>query len=288
MKFLMPVAASALALTAGACAAPTNTAVVTGRLDCPLSVGKMTRISAAPDGKSCLYNEPAGAEITLKLLPVTGGVEPTLAKIETELKAEAGAPAATDNMAEADEPPEPPAPPATPAAAMSQAAASKSAADAARVAAEAAHDAAVKAEVAAKGEEIKAKLDAHGVRISDDNESTHVNLPGIHISAEGDKADVRVGPIHVNANGETAIVKVVKDVRMRGEALSLQKRGLRASFIYAGEALTGGYKFVGYEASGPKSGPIAIAIVKAKSDASKDHSEIYDDVKRLVRRNGGA
>lgn len=290
MKYLMPVAASALALTAGACAAPTNTAVVTGRLDCPLSVGKMTRVSAAADGKSCLYSEPAGAEITLKLLPVTGGIEPTLAKVETELKAEAGAPApdAADKTAEADEPPAPPAPPATPGAALSQAEASKSAADAARVAADAAHDAAVKAEITAKVEDGKAKLDAHGIRISDDNDSTHVNLPGIHISAEGDKADVRVGPIHVNANGETAVVKVVKDVRMRGEALSLQKRGLRASFIYAGEALTGGYKFVGYEASGPKSGPIAIAIVKAKSDASKDHSEIYDDVKRLVRRNGGA
>lgn len=288
MKFLMPVAASALALTAGACAAPTNTAVVTGRLDCPLSVGEMTRVSAAADGKSCLYNEPAGAEITLKLMSVTGGIEPTLAKIEADLKAEAGAPADTDKTAEAGEPTAPPAPPATPAAAMSQAEVSKSAADAARVTADAARDAAVKAEVVAKVEDGKAKLDAHGIRISDDNESTHVNLPGIHISAEGDKADVRVGPIHVNANGETAVVKVVKDVRMRGEALSLQKRGLRASFIYAGEALTGGYKFVGYEASGPKSGPIAIAIVKAKSDASKDHSEIYDDVKRLVRRNGGA
>lgn len=285
MKFLMPVAASALALSAGACAAPTNTAVVTGRLDCPLNAGEMTRVSAAVDGKSCSYHEADGAEVTLKLVPVTGGVDATLAGIEAELKAEAGMPAT------AGEPPEPTAPPSapgTPAEAESQAEVAKAAADAAKVSADAARDAAVKAEITAGGAEVKAKLDAHGIQISDDNEATHVNLPGIHISANGDKADVRVGPIHVNANGETAIVKITKDVRMRGEALSLTKRGVRATFIYAGDALTGGYKFVGYEASGPKTGPLAVAIVKAKADAAKDHSDIYDDVKKLVRRNGGA
>ncbi|WP_304170249.1 hypothetical protein [Phenylobacterium aquaticum] len=285
MKFLLPIAASTLALTAGACAAPTNIAVATGRLDCPMNAGELTRISAATDGKTCLYHEADGAEVTLKLVPVTGGVDATLTAIEDQLKSEAGAPA---EAAEAPEPPVPPATPGTPVEAKAQANAAQSAAEAAKVSADAAQDAAIDAKVEAKGAEIKAKLDAHGVRISDDNETTHVNLPGIHISADGDKADVRVGPIHVNANGETAIIKMTKDVRMRGEALSMQKRGLRATFIYAGDALTGGYKFVGYEASGPKTGPLAVAIVKAKANAAKDHSDIYDDVKKLVRRNGGA
>jgi hypothetical protein len=62
------------------------------------------------------------------------------------------------------------------------------------------------------------------------------------------------------------------------------KRGFRATYILARDNLKDGYKAVGYEAGGPKTGPLTVALVKSKSG---DHHDIFSDVKRLVRRNGG-
>ena len=75
-------------------------------------------------------------------------------------------------------------------------------------------------------------------------------------------------------------------MRLRGEALNPQRRGVRATFIYTGHDLPEGFRFVGYEAGGPKTGPITVAVVKSKLDDDVG-SEIYPDVKRLVRKNGG-
>jgi len=284
MRSLSLLAATGLALTASACARPGPSPALLGRLDCPEHQGALARVSVAVDGKSCVYRVESG-EVTLSLVPVNGGPDATLAKIEADLKAEAGAPTGQAADTAAMEPAKPGA-----------------AAEARKVDAEAWSDAKVAQAGAAKvededtdeGSSIKArvreKLASRGIEADDkdkDGESAHINLPGIHIDAEGDRADVHVGPIHVDANGETATVKMSKSVRLRGEALSPTGSGIRASFIYAGEGLGGGYKYVGYEASGPKSGPLAVAVVRSKAGHSS-HGDLYDDVKHLVRRNGGA
>jgi hypothetical protein len=80
------------------------------------------------------------------------------------------------------------------------------------------------------------------------------------------------------------VIQVEKDVRLRGEALSPEKRGFRATYILATDNLRDGYRAVGYEAGGPKAGPITVAVVKSRS-GQRDH--VLSDVKRLVRRNGG-
>jgi len=255
-----------------------------GRLDCPAAQGQLTRMSVAPDGRSCVYRVQNG-EVTLSLVPVVGDADSTLAKIESDLKAEAGAPASAAGDTAAVEPPKPDAQ-----------------AEAQKVDTEAWTDAKVAEAGVAKDDSdddesdvggavrkrVRDKLAARGIDANDkDQESAHINLPGIHIDAEGDRANVHVGPIHVDANGETATVKMSKAVRLRGEALSPHANGIRASFIYAGEGLGGGYKYVGYEASGPKAGPLAVAVVRSKAGHS-GHGDLYDDVKRLVRRNGGA
>jgi hypothetical protein len=74
-----------------------------------------------------------------------------------------------------------------------------------------------------------------------------------------------------------------RDVRLRGEALSPQRRGFRSTFILARDDLKDGWRSVGYEAAGPKTGPITVAVFKAR----EGHHDVSDDVKRLVRRNGG-
>jgi hypothetical protein len=117
-----------------------------------------------------------------------------------------------------------------------------------------------------------------------DEDHARVDLPGVHVDARDDSANIRVGPIHIDADGEGAEIRMRRDVRLRGEALSREKRGVRATLILTGDELPSGYAFAGYEAGGPKSGPLAVATVKGKSG---DHDDLYDAVKQLVRRNGG-
>ena len=124
--------------------------------------------------------------------------------------------------------------------------------------------------------------------VTEDGGTTRVNLPGIHVVAnENDEtATVKVGPLTIDAGDDGATVRMRRDVRLRGEALNPEKRGLRAMFIYTGDDLPEGYRFVGYEAGGPKRGPITVAVVKSKSEGP-DGSDLYPDLKKLVRRNGG-
>ncbi|HEY0437358.1 MAG TPA: hypothetical protein VGC92_11995, partial [Phenylobacterium sp.] len=148
--------------------------------------------------------------------------------------------------------------------------------DAAKAAQEAANDALAEAK--------DAEHDAKGD--SNTGENASIDLPGIHIRADdAGKANVNVGMIHVDATENGATVQMSRDVRLRGEAFSREKRGFRATYILARENLKDGWRAVGYEAGGPKAGPITVAVVKSRGG---DNHDIFEDVKRLVRRNSGA
>lgn len=264
MKTLLILAASTLAL--GACSSgpkPVRTA-----LECPQSEGELTRAQIAPDGRSCVYRTARGDEVTLQLVATGGDPSRALKAIEASLTPAVSAGA--------------------PATAVSAEAANAVAEDARR----AAEEARVDAEKAA-AQAVDATGDADvdpdiEVAASDGNhgESARIRLPGLHIDAEDDKADIRIGGIRINAEGDEATIRMFRDVRLKGEAFSRQKRGIRATYIYAGRDLPGGYKAVGYEAGGPKAGPLAVAMVRAR-EADRHDGDLYDDVKRLVRRNGG-
>lgn len=283
MKTLYLLAASALALTAAACGPKVPAA--RAALECPARQGDLTRTSTAPDGKTCTYASPAGAEVTLQLVALQGGVDSTLANIESNLLAGRMKP---EQKAAAT------------AAAGEQAAAELKPAEA-KAAATAAEKAAQEAAADAKGAIASAKVDGQetdsvDIRMKDgktviaegEGGVTRVDLPGIHIVADDDtdSAKVQVGPIRIDAGGDTATIRIRRDVRLRGEALNPERRGLRATFIYTGEDLADGYRFVGYEAGGPKRGPLTVAVVKSKTE-EHDDGDLHRDVKRLVRRNGG-
>ncbi len=267
MKPLYLACASALALTAAACGP--KVPVARAALDCPMTQGDLTRTSASPDGKACTYTDKGGTEVTLQLVNVAGSPDATLASIETILLADR-TPAAPD--AEGD----------------------GKAAEPAKASAAAVRDAEKAAKEASddtQGVTVKVDVDAHtksaGV-VTEDGGTTRVNLPGIHIVAndDDDTADVQIGPLRVNASDDGATVRIRREVRLRGEALNPEKRGLRAMFIYTGHDLPEGYRFVGYEAGGPKRGPLTVAVVKSKSEGPDGH-DLYPDVKKLVRKNGG-
>lgn len=263
MKTTLLLAASALALPLAACGPKVPPA--RAALDCPATQGDLTRTSVAPDGKTCTYATSSGAEVTLQLVSVEGSVDATLAAIETNLlaarqKAEPGA----AELGTGGEP----------------AASASAATDAERAAREAAQD--------TKGVTVDIKVGEDG-SVESATGVTRVNLPGIQIVADDgeDSAEVQIGPLRVDARDEKATVHVgPRSVRLRGEPLNPEKRGVRATFIYTGKDLPDGYRFVGYEAGGPKRGPITVAVVKARADGP-DGGEIYPDVKKLVRKNGG-
>ena len=238
MNALQASAASALALAAAACA-PAHPPVARGALACPATRGQLSRISVAPDHRSCVYTTGDGDEVTLQLVAVTGGPEATLAPVRNALETQF-------------------APAADSATAKSSSAATAGATD--------------------KDD------DEDGDSLNGAGGHADVDLPGIHINAHDDGAKVDVGSIHVDGSQSGGIVEVSRNVRMRGESLALEKRGFRATFILSGDRLKAGYKMVGYEAAGPRAGPLAVAVVKSREGK---HHNLFADTQRLVRDNGG-
>ncbi|MBW8816496.1 MAG: hypothetical protein JF588_24015 [Caulobacterales bacterium] len=270
MRLPLLLAASGLALTAAAC---TQAPPPRATLECPAARGDLTRTSVAADGKTCTYVTSSGADVTLQLVSVQGGVDGTLASVENTLMAgrQADAADAKDVKGAKGDSED-----SAKAADKTAAAAEKDADKARKEAAEDAHG----ADVSLENGHVGVSTHDHG--------ATHVNLPGIHITADDDNdtAHVQVGPININAGEGKATVRMKHDVRLRGEALNPQKRGFRAMFLYHGDDLPEGYRYVGYEAGGPKTGPIVVAVVKSKS-ADADGGRIQSDITKLVRLNGG-
>jgi hypothetical protein len=277
MRLYAFAAISALALGAAGCAPHENYAART-RLDCPDAQGDLTRVSIAADGKSCIY-KAGDVDVTLQLTPVSGDAYSTLKGIETSLvgaqttaSAEASAAEAKAQKASA-----------TPAA---HAGAAKAAQEAAADAGDKSHDGDWNADD--KDDKDSVTVDKNGMHVAEggDHDHAHVNLPGLHIDADDDNANIDVAGIHINADDGHQTVRIMHDVRLRGQPFSRERRGLRATFI-SQQDNAGGYRFVGYEASGPKAGPLTVAIVKSNNEIDNGN-RLYHDIQRLVRRNGGA
>lgn len=228
---------------------------VIAKLDCPEKQGELKRVSAAADGLSCTYIG-ADAEVMLRLLHLNGGdAEEALAPIEADLK----------TLVPAVNP-----------------------------------------------------VTEHKAGDKHDRNKTSIHLPGLRIDASDDGADIKIGNITINSNeGGASEVKISKNVTVRGDdhqgAVSVQarddengdgdvniranddgaeirhtKRGdsIRSTLILASDKATSGYRVVGYEARGPKGGPIAVATIKARNRDSGDH-DVFKDMKALVRHNVG-
>lgn len=280
---ILLTAVSAAALGTAACAPRVDYAHKTS-LDCPDRQGELQRTGVAPDRRSCTYAAGSGTEVTLQLTPANTDANTALTAIEASLTGPAAAgaaPAKTEAAAAAPKPPTPP-PPAKPIAASS---------DADRAAQEASQDARGTGADSAKDNDWNTGRHHHGLTINGrhvvDDDDGEVDLPGVHVSSRGDHANVDVMGIHVDANGDDATVHVMREVRLAGHAFSRERDGVRATFVAKRDNLPDGYRVVGYQAAGPKSGPITVAVVKSRDDISQG-DRLYRDIRRLVRRNGGA
>lgn len=263
MKALYLIAACATALGAAGCyPAPKQLT----RLDCPETQGALTRIGQAADGRSCAYVAENGAEVSLRIVDVEGGLDATLTRLEQELRSYAPTPAALTQET-------PQSPPSTGDEAAPEEALAESAAEAAasKASAEARADAGSRLSVEADG----------GAEI------VRVDIPGIRIEADeaNDQANISIGKMTIQAGESGATIRTRKDVRLRGEALSREKRGVRARLVIAGEQVEPAWRYLEYDAGGRKTGPLAVAMVRAKEGEGMGHD--HGDVGKLVRRNGG-
>ena len=254
MKSLLFLSACVALLGVAGCA-PRTPPTARIALDCPTQKGDLKLTSTAPDRKTCTYVTRDGDEISLRLLPVSTSYEAALEPLEQELQGEIQ----TDQDA---------AKATTAKAAENVAKASgATASEAARVAKQAADDALSHSPDAGKDRDQtggKVTVDSGGAR----GDHTDISLPGIHIDG--------------GENGAT--IRTLRDVRLRGEAFSREKRGFRATYILAKDNLKDGWSSVGYEAAGPKAGPVTVAVFKVRSG---HRHNVAEDVKRLVRDNGG-
>jgi len=256
---LMAGAVGALITVAGCARPPVESAAMSGRLNCPETKGQLTRVSMAEDGQSCRYRTRDGADMELRLVPVQGGAKATLARLEAELS----------NLA----PPE----------GAEAAVATPSQAEDAQATADLAASTVAQAEADAGGDSVQVRMP--GGKVDANDESVSIALPGLKIDAGEDEAQIKIGPINIDAADDGATVRIYREVRLRGEALSRERRGIRATYILAGGRQPGGTTYVGLEAGGPKAGPLTVAIVSAASD--DEDAEILDDIQDLVRENGG-
>ena len=283
MKQLLFLSACGLALTALAACGPTTPPTARVALDCPANQGDLKLKSIAPDKKSCDYVSEDGDQVQLRLVSVSTTYQATLAPIEQELRGlSGGEPQAASASATASD-----------ASAVAKAS-SEGASAAAKAARQAADDALGSVRESQRdhdndsngGKGDSVSIGSHGVTVgSSDGPSDHadINLPGIHISADDDKARINVGSVDVDANEGGATVRADREVRLRGEAFTRERRGFRATFILANDHLKDGWRAVGYEAGGPKTGPVTVGVFKARD---RSHG-VAEQVKRLVRINGG-
>lgn len=118
------------------------------------------------------------------------------------------------------------------------------------------------------------------------DEAVNIRLPGVSIEASNDNARVKVaGGVNIDADDERAEVRVMSDSDddARGHH---RDKGVAATFILASDDPASPWKVVGYEARGPKGGPLVVATVKAKARDHDGH-DLFDDMKALIRHNVG-
>jgi hypothetical protein len=239
---------------------------VVERLDCPDHQGRLVLDKAATDGKSCDYSSGQDIKIQLKLVPVVGDTQATLQPIENELRQLTPVDEEGQASDGEDEAPAPDRPTAAPASGRSAdtLAASSSAGDRSR---------------------------------DRDGDHVNINLPGLHIHAGDEKANIQVGGLMIDADDRTDHAHIRGRHWGRGEfsidagdggaIVRSRARGpdVRQTLILASDKPgPEGWRAVGYEAHGPRTGPLVVAVVRSKAE---EHDNLFDEVKALVRRNAG-
>lgn len=286
-KLMTAVGCGALILTLGACEsraeyrarkAEREALKVVSKLDCPEKQGNLTRTAVAADGTSCNYAGD-GTEVTLRLVAVSNDPAKALDPIEAEVKGLFPAAAPTPPT-----PPTKPGEPAPPAAAET------------------------------KGETTKERVTMPGLTVETEEgpgvEKARVRGPGFSVNADGDNAHVKIMGIEINANDKDNEVRIVRErwrsgdegdfiidtsdghANVNDDGFSLggkRRQGYRSTFVKTTDAKDVPWTVAGYEAQGPKRGPLVVAVLKSKQphDGDGEARHLFRDATSLVRKQFG-
>ncbi|MFA7262280.1 MAG: hypothetical protein WC068_04595 [Caulobacter sp.] len=123
-----------------------------------------------------------------------------------------------------------------------------------------------------------------------------IRLPGVTIRAGDSTANIDVGGedgARINANDDGAEIRVQRNVEVDGKTVESETRrsrhrddGIYSRFILASDKATGDWSVVGYEARGPRGGPLVVATLKARRGHDSD-DDSFSDADALVRHNVG-
>lgn len=123
-----------------------------------------------------------------------------------------------------------------------------------------------------------------------------IRLPGVSIKAGEGGADINVGGpdgAQINANDDGAEIRVQRNVEVNGKTVESESSrrhqrddGIYSRFILASDKIADGWAVVGYEARGPKTGPMVVATLKARRGHDADEDS-FSDASELVRHNVG-
>lgn len=243
---------------------------VVSKLDCPEAQGKLMRTAVAADGQSCTY-VGEGSEVVLKLVAVSNDPSKALEPIDAEVKGLFPA------MPEAPTPPDEPG-----------------------------------KEPAKAGEVTKETVSVPGLHVETEegggSDKAKVRMPGISVDADGDKARVKIMGVEINADDSNSEIRMTRDSwrtddgdfdidlsdgkpNIKGDGgFSLggpRRQGYRTTFVKTTEAKDAPWTIAGYEAQGPKSGPLVVAVVKAKRAANSEETHLFRDATALVRQQFG-
>ncbi len=290
-KLMTAVGCGAILLALGACEsrseyrarkAERQALKVVSKLDCPETQGNLKRTAVAADGVSCTYAGD-GSEVTLKLVAVSNDPGKALEPIEAEVKGLFPALPAT---------PQTPATPAKPG------------------------EPAAPAELApgTKTETTKSKVSMPGITVETeegkDTDKARVRMPGVSVDADGDKAKIKIMGIEINADEDSSEIRMTRerwsindgdfDIDTTGGKAKIKsdggfsiggkrKQGYRTTFVKTTEAADAPWSVAGFEAQGPKRGPLVVAIVKAKrtADGEGESKHLFRDANALVNKQFG-
>ena len=127
-----------------------------------------------------------------------------------------------------------------------------------------------------------------------DNDNVNIDLPGISIHADDKNANVHVGNVHIDADGHDNSAHIRGGDHGRGQftvdandsGAVVRARSFGPNFeesliLVSKTPGPDGWRSVGYEALGPKAGPLVIASFQSKAD---EHDAMFNEVKALTRR----
>lgn len=203
---------------------PQGVLKVVDGLQCPDTVGSLTRKGAVAEGSVCLYAGPKGSEVALHLVKLEKdqSVRDVLRDFEARLSAQL--PQAAASM----KPPAPPTPPTPP---------------------------------STDGAGDTVDIQAPGVTIRAQGDKAQVRIGGIRIRADDQNATVNIASR--DGRSETVDIQAhdgASQVRVQAPGAATRATYILTDETPS----VAGWRMVGYEARGPVGGPIVLATVRSK------------------------